>query len=138
HAALPIWVLGVSSEQISQEWIESIRTAYLPSIQGRQRPEDAGDPVLTTDEIGAMHLSPTVSPDGRYVAFFGRRELFTVDLYLADAATGKVVRRLASPQSDPHFDALSFIQNAGAWSPDSRLFAYVTIQEGDNRIEVVD
>ncbi|MGH7444358.1 MAG: basic secretory protein-like protein, partial [Longimicrobiales bacterium] len=131
-------VLGVTSEQISQEWIESIRTAYLPAIQGRQRPEDAGTPVLTSDELGAMHLSPAISPDGRYVAYFGRRELFTVDLYLADARTGEVIRELASPQNSPHFDALSFIQSAGAWSPDSRQFAYVTFEEGDNRIEIVD
>ncbi len=131
-------VLGTTSEQISAEWIESIRTAYLPAIQGRQRPEDAGMPVLTSDEIGAMHLSPAVSPNGQYVAFFGRRELFTVDLYLADARTGEVVRELASPQNSPHYDALSFIQSAGAWSPDSRMFAYVVFEEGDNRIEVVD
>jgi dipeptidyl aminopeptidase/acylaminoacyl peptidase len=131
-------VLGVTSEQISQEWIESIRTAYLPAIQGRQRPEDAGMPVLTEDELGAMYLSPAVSPDGRYVAFFGREEIFTVDLYLADARTGEVIRQLASPQNSPHFDALSFLQTAGAWSPDGRQFAYVTFEEGDNRIEIVD
>lgn len=131
-------VLGVTSEQISQQWIESIRTAYLPAIQGRQRPEDAGTPLLVSDELGAMHLAPAVSPDGRFVAFFGRRDLFTVDLYLADAVTGRVIRELASPQSDPHYDALSFIQSSGAWSPDSRLFAYVTFAQGDNQIEIVD
>lgn len=131
-------VLGVTSEQISQEWIESIRTAYLPAIQGRQRPEDAGTPVLSEDELGAMYLSPSVSPDGQYVAFFGREAIFTVDLYLADARTGEVVRQLASPQNSPHFDALSFLQTAGAWSPDGQLFAYVTFEEGDNRIEIVN
>jgi Tol biopolymer transport system component len=36
-----------------------------------------------------MNLSPAVSPDGRYVAFFGRREIFTVDLYVADARDGR-------------------------------------------------
>lgn len=131
-------VLGVTSAQISEQWIESIRTAYLPAIQGRQRPEDAGTPVLVSDELGAMHLAPAVSPDGRFVAFFGRRDLFTVDLYLADAVTGEVIRELASPQNSPHYDALSFIQSSGAWSPDSRMFAYVTFEEGDNRIEIVD
>lgn len=131
-------VLGVTSEQISQQWIESIRTAYLPAIQGRQRPEDAGTPLLVSDELGAMHLAPAVSPDGRFVAYFGRRDLFTVDLYLADAVTGRVIRELASPQNSPHYDALSFIQSSGAWSPDSRQFAYVTFEQGDNRIEIVD
>src|SRR5690606_27449458 len=73
-----------------------------------------------------------------FVAYFGRRDLFTVDLYLADAVTGRVIRELASPQNSPHYDALSFIQSSGAWSPDSRQFAYVTFEQGDNRIEIVD
>ncbi|HEX6313935.1 MAG TPA: basic secretory protein-like protein, partial [Gemmatimonadaceae bacterium] len=78
-------VLGVSSAQLSQDWITAIRATYLPLVEGRQRPQDAGDPILYEDEIGAMHLSPVVSPDGQFVAFFGRREIFTVDLYVADA-----------------------------------------------------
>jgi hypothetical protein len=78
-------VLGVNSEQLSEDWITAIRATYLPLIEGRQRPQDAGERILYDPEPGAMHLSPVVSPDGRYVAFFGRREIFTVDLYVADA-----------------------------------------------------
>jgi hypothetical protein len=67
---------------------------------------------------GRMHLSPVVSPDGRYVAFFGRREIFTVDLYVADARDGRDRAPADEPEPDQHFDALSFIQSAGTWSPD--------------------
>jgi Tol biopolymer transport system component len=131
-------VLGCSSECLSESWIQSIRATYLPLIEGRQRPEDAGDPILVEDEIGAMNLSPVVSPDGRYVAFFGRREIFTIDLYVADAVTGEVIRTLTSPDRSAHFDALSFISSAGAWSPDGSQFAFIGYEEGDNRIAVVN
>jgi Tol biopolymer transport system component len=94
--------------------------------------------VLYEDEIGAMHLAPVASPDGRFVAFFGRREIFTTDLYVADAETGEIVHRLTSPNRDQHFDALSFIQSAGTWSPDGQRFAFVVFAQGDNQIAVMD
>lgn len=131
-------VLGVNSEQLSQDWITSIRATYLPVIAGRQRPQDAGDRVLYEDEIGAMNLAPAVSPDGRYVAFYGRREIFTVDLYIADAQTGEIVKRLTSPNRDEHFDALSFIQSAGSWSPDGTRFAFSVFADGDNQISIMN
>jgi hypothetical protein len=131
-------VLGLTSEQLSAEWHASIREAYLPLLTGRQRPEDAGDPVLVEKEAGAMNLSPAVSPDGRYVAFFGRREIFTIDLYVADATSGRIVKKLTSPNRNSHFDALSFIQSAGTWSPDGKKFAFVVYNKGDNELAILD
>ena len=132
-------VLGVSSDTLSQQWIEAIKAAYDPVIAGRARPGEQGRLVIgDPDEIGEMAISPVISPDGRYVAFYGRRELFTVDLYLADARTGEVIRKLASPQSDAHFDAISWLYSAGTWSPDGRKFAFIAFVEGDNRIQILD
>jgi Tol biopolymer transport system component len=131
-------VLGVTSDQLSEDWITAIRATYLPLLEGRQRPQDAGERVLYDPDIGAMHLSPVVSPNGQYVAFFGRREIFTTDLYVADARTGEIVERLTSPNQDQHFDALSFIQSAGTWSPDGSRFAFVVFADGDHQIAVMD
>jgi Tol biopolymer transport system component len=131
-------VLGVSSEQISQDWITAIRATYLPIVEGRQRSVDAGTPILVDEEIGAMNIAPAISPDGRFIAFYGRRALFTTDLYLADAETGRIVRRLVSPQQTPHFDALSFIASAGTWSPDGAQFAFVVFREGNHELALLD
>ncbi|HEY0810239.1 MAG TPA: hypothetical protein VGD49_08765, partial [Longimicrobiales bacterium] len=131
-------VLGLTDEQLSQQWITSIRSTYLPVIQGRQRAQDAGQRVLYEDEIGSFHLSPVTSPDGRYVAYFTREGLFTIDLYVADARTGKVVKKLTSPNRTPHFDALSFISSAGTWSPDGQKFAFAVFEDGDMELEILD
>ena len=76
---------------------------------------------------GDMNLAPTVSPDGKLVAFFARRSLFEIELFVADAQTGRVIKKLAGPTSDSHFDAISFISIVGrlvarqrASSPSSR------------------
>ncbi|MGD8393915.1 MAG: hypothetical protein PVF43_00405 [Candidatus Eiseniibacteriota bacterium] len=74
--------------------------------------------------------APTISPGGRYVACCGGQDLFTLDLLLADLERGKIVTRLASSNSDEHFDALRFTDSDGAWSPDGRRFAFYSPMVG--------
>ena len=85
-----------------------------------------------------MNVSPVVSPDGRHVAFFSSRGLFGIELYLADAETGKIVRKLVTATRDAHYDAVSFINSAGAWSPDGQQLAILVYSDGDNQIHVLD
>jgi Tol biopolymer transport system component len=99
-------------------------------------PEDVGRPLITGNV--QMNMAPAVSPDGRYVAFLSRRDIFTIDLYLADAHTGEVIEKLASSNSDAHFDALRFSESSGSWSPDGRELAFVVYKNGMNRIAVLD
>ncbi len=131
-------VLGVGSQQLSEDWIAAIRQDYLPLLEGKQRPGDAGRPVIFDEGPGAQNISPSISPDGRWVAYVGYENLLTPDLVVANAETGEVVRTLSSPQRDPHMDAISFIQSAGSWSPDGEHFAFVIFKEGDNQIEIVN
>ena len=131
-------VLRMNSDSLSREWHAAIRAAYLPGLENRTAPHLAGRRVIAQNEDGAMNISPVQSPDGKYVAFFSRRGLFTVDLYLADAQTGEIVRELASPVNSPHFDAISFISSTGSWSPDSRKFAFIVFADGDNEINILD
>ena len=45
------------------------------------------------------------------------------DLFVADAATGKVVRKITSTATDPHYSSIQFIYSAGAWDAASRRIA---------------
>jgi len=95
--------------------------------------------VLAHDiDSGDINIAPAVSPDGRYVAYLSERDLFGIDLFLADAETGRVIKKLESVGTDPHFDAIRFIESAGTWSPDGRQFAYVVFAGGDNEIALLD
>ncbi|HUF25973.1 MAG TPA: BamA/TamA family outer membrane protein [Gemmatimonadaceae bacterium] len=132
-------VLGMGSDSLSAQWIDAISATYTPLMAGRSAPAATGRRVIgDPSEPGDMNISPVVSPDGRYVAFYGRRQLFTVDLYLADARTGEIIRTLASPQADEHFDAISFLHSAGTWSPDGSQFAFVVFADGVNQIAILD
>ena len=132
-------VLGVSTDSLSKDWIAANRRAFLPALEGRTRPSAAGDPVVQSSRrSGDMNLAPTVSPDGKLVAFFARRGLFEIELFVADAVTGRVIKKLAGPTSNTHFDAITFISSSGAWSPTSDKFAFIAQVEGNHEIAILD
>ncbi len=132
-------VLGLTPEELSESWAEALRSRYEPQIADRTPPSEAGQRVLTEETTGGrMNFSPAISPDGQYVAFFSERGLFSVDLYVANAETGEVVRRLTKSGTSPHFDAVRFISSAGTWSPDGRRLAFVTFRQGNNQIAVLN
>jgi Tol biopolymer transport system component len=130
--------LGVSHEQLFKDWHASARELYEPVFL--RRPETLGKPLIGNAESrrGDLNIGPSMSPDGRWVAFLSSRELFSIDLFIADAQTGEVRNKVVSSGRDPHFDALRFIDSAGAWSPDSRKLAVVVFERGDNRLAIID
>jgi hypothetical protein len=131
--------LGLTVDTLSARWHEAVRSAYLPTLAGRAAPDSVGRRVLSrATDRGEMDISPALSPDGRHVAFFSGRGLFTIDLYVADAQTGEIVEQLSSPNVDPHFDALSFLSSTGTWSPDGRKLAFVIFSEGDQELAIYD
>lgn len=129
-------VIGMPPDSLSEEWKNAILNEYKPPLEERTRPQNIGEPILTKG--GGINLAPVISPHGKYVAFLSRRDVFTIDLYLADARTGKVIKKLVSSNSDAHFDALRFMNSAGSWSPDGQTFAFVVFENGDNRIAFLD
>jgi hypothetical protein len=147
--------VGISHKQLFSDWAASAKELYDPVVQARQdsllmKPLIGRKPVIPPpDEEGKrkgkrrrgpseLNVGPALSPDGRYLAFLSARELFSIDLYLADASTGKIIRKLISSDRDPHFESLRFIESAGAWSPDSRRLAFITFAKGDNFLSIVD
>jgi Tol biopolymer transport system component len=130
-------VLGVSSKQVSADWHAFIRKAYEPILR-----ESAGAPgrlVVEGKELGAdLNVGPAISPDGKWLAFLSTRGFFSVDVYVADAATGRIVRRLTSQATDPHFSSVQFIQSTGAWDSTSQKIAVATVTSGRAALAIFD
>ena len=147
--------VGITHKQLFADWAEAARELYNPVVQAR--PAALGNPLLgkkpeppppQTGErkerrrrrrgSSELNVGPALSPDGRYIAFLSARELFSIDLFLADAKTGKIIRRLVSSDRDPHFESLRFIESAGSWSPDNKHLAFITFARGDNYLSIVN
>lgn len=128
-------VLGTDLDEVFAAWHASIRQTYAESNAATT----AG--TGNARRIGGnarFDVAPVISPDGERIAFLSSRSLFAIELYLADTDTGRVGRPLVTESQDAHFDALRFIDSAGAWSPDSRQFAFVVFTRGQNGIAIVD
>jgi len=132
-------VLGVDPDTLSAQWRRQVEAQYAPLIEGRDAPSDIGGTLLLDeDNAGGQNIAPSLSPDGTRLAFISEKDLFSFDLFLADAESGEIIRKLTSSTQDPHADAIRFIDAAGSWSPDGERFAYVTFAQGDNEINVIE
>src|SRR2546430_8475989 len=116
--------LGLSLDDLSNEWREAVQTNYLPQLSEHYRARRVAQPVLTPERSdGTLHLAPALTPDGRDIASFSEKHSFFVDPYLPDAETGRVKRRLVKSTLSNHYDSLRFINSAGSISPDGRYLA---------------
>ncbi len=87
---------------------------------------------------GGLNVGPSLSPDGSMVAYLSEKNLFSIEMFLADVETGEVIRRFTKTATDPHFESLQFINSSGAWRPDGGAFAFGTVVKGSPAITVID
>ena len=131
--------LGLTSDSLAADWAAANKAFYAGQVAGRTHPDSVGRTIIPLGERSEYNVGPAQSADGRYVAFFTTRtNLFGIELVLAEAATGRVIRRLSGPQSDGHFDAISFINSSGDFSPDGSRFAFIVYADGDNHIAILN
>lgn len=125
--------LGVPLDSLSQKW-ESTLIDYFEPYLGKGKESTIGKVLLDKENSGRINVSPSISPNGKYVVFVSERDLFSTDLFMADARTGKVVRKLASTIKDRDLDSFNFLESTGTWSPDSKKFAFVGFSKGRNTL----
>ncbi|ELR69593.1 tolB protein precursor [Fulvivirga imtechensis AK7] len=130
-------VFNFDHATLSEMWKQSLKDYYLKYKEENNGPL-IGHRILSEKTAGRINISPAVSPNGQYLAFLSEKDLFTIDLFLADARTGEIIRKLTTTSQASHIDAISFLESAGAWSPDSRQFAYVVFDNGKNQIVITD
>ena len=131
--------LGTDPDTLTANWHQAILKSTSDALdQDAPITSPASRLISPASSGGRYNLGPRLSPDGREVAFFSERSRFSVDLFIADAETGKVLRRLSSNANDPHFDSLEFLNSAGAWSPNGKMLAVAATHDGKPVIALLD
>src|SRR5688500_7378753 len=129
----------VDDKELSTNWHAAIREQYAPVMSATARAHTFGRGLTVNDKTKmATNVSPSLSPDGKHIVFFSSRDLFSIDLYLADATTGRIVRKLVDTALNSHFTSLQFIGSAGSWKPDSRQLVVGGVHAGKAVLAILD
>ncbi|HKW49789.1 MAG TPA: hypothetical protein VJN70_20195 [Gemmatimonadaceae bacterium] len=135
--------LGISLDDLGDEWKEDMQQRYLPPVANLDRPRKFASPLLTQRRSGGeIFLAPSLSPDGKNIAFlsngsFMRGEVF-IDLWLGDAETGKRIARLVKSTFDPNFEELRLLYSQSAFSPDGKELAFTAQRGGRDVLYLLD
>ncbi|HUF36241.1 MAG TPA: BamA/TamA family outer membrane protein [Gemmatimonadales bacterium] len=131
--------IGLTLEQLSDQWRDAVQKRYLPEIGARARARAVADELLTEKRSdGTLHLAPSLSPDGSQVVYFSEKDFYSVDLYLADGVTGEVKRRILKSGVSSNYETYRFINSQANWSPDGKFLAFAAKRGPRDEIALVD
>jgi len=131
-------VLGVNERSLSEMWIRSMKNTYDSLYQASTKEKPVGKKIASPLNAGEMNISPSLSPNGQYMAFLSEKNVVSIDLYVIETRTGRIIQKLSRESQATHIDAYSFMESAGAWSPDSRKFAIPVVSKGQNKLLILD
>lgn len=121
---------GEELDDLYTSWRNFVREQHANARDGRERYRG-----WTREN---MQIGPSLSPDGRRVVFFSERDRLSLDLFVADVASGGVIRKLATTAASAKFDSLQPLRSAGAWSADGKWFAYAAVRQGQAALQIAD
>jgi Tol biopolymer transport system component len=131
-------VLGVSLDTLSKDWHKAMKEAYLPLSRVTQDPGQLSRPMIKGTKENRLNVSPSLSPNGKQVVFLSSLDLFSIDMYQAEADTGRIQKRLIKTAVDPHFESLQFIKSSGCWDAEGRRFVFGAISRGKPVLSMVN
>jgi Tol biopolymer transport system component len=132
-------VLGLSFPQLVQQWRDAVQKQYLPEVATHQKARAVAQVLLSEKKTGGgWHLAPALSPDGSKIVYLSERNFYFVDLWLADARTGKTEKRLLKSTYSGNYETFRFINSSESWSPDGRHLAVAAKHAGKDDIVIID
>lgn len=135
--AVPV-TLGTTVDSLSENWRTSLKNHYGRWVTKGQKEDLPGKKLMDDKNAGDMNICPVLSPNGKYLIFLSEKNLFTTDLFLADAKTGKIIKKVSSTSTDGHIDQFNAIESAGTWSPDSKRYAFDVYENGHSVLIIKD
>ncbi len=132
-------VTGLSADTVVARWHEASKKEWGPLLETTSRPDSFGTRIIEgSRDRNPYNVGPSLSPDGKRLAYLSTRGRFSIELYLADARTGKTIRQITKTTFDPHLGNLEFESSSGAWAPDSRRFALAAVSGATPVLAIYD
>jgi Tol biopolymer transport system component len=130
---------GMSGPQIDSAWQASLRAAYDPLKTETDQPSAYGERLVAGhDQASGLNVGPVVSPDGSRIVFYSARDLFSIEMFMADAHTGQIIQRITKTATNPHFQSLEFINSAGSFDGSGNSFVFSAQAHGRPVLDLLD
>lgn len=131
-------VLKIKPAQLSEMWHESMKKAYTPLLEQTQAASSQAQLLFKGSKQNPLNIAPAISPDGQRMIFLSTKDLISIDMFVADAKSGKIERTLVRTAANPHFESIQFIKSAGSWDRESKRFVFAGITKGQPILVVTD
>jgi Tol biopolymer transport system component len=130
--------LGIKLKQLSADWKKALEDAYAPLLDKTQPVDVFARTLFKGVESNPYNIAPVISPNGQDLIFLSTRDLFSIELYLADAEKGTIKRKITSTAVDPHFESIQFIRSAGAYDAKGERFVFGGVAGGRPVLTILD
>lgn len=131
-------VTGLSVEQLSKEWHKAMEESYNPLVPLTEVSQSSSRVLFKGTEKNPLNISPSLSPTGENIVFLSSRDLYSIDMFLADGKTGKITQKVIKTAVDPHFDSLQFIKSSGCWDSEGKRFVFGAIRKSQPVIAILN
>lgn len=129
---------GEPLEDVSKEWTRFIKRCYWPEVGRREEIDQFSDQLTThPKDLSNYNLQPSLSPDGKLVAFFSDRKDYT-DIFILSVEDKKIVTRIASQDQSIHIESFHPFHSGITWSPDGTRLLLVTKMRGKEYLSIFD
>ena len=130
-------------QEVTGQSLETLTAGWHEALQGRYATDgdaaSTGEPVISSRRGGGrLNVAASLSPDGQRMIFLSERDQFSIDLYLADAPGGRVIRKLLTTATNPDVESLHYLHSSGAWDASGSKFALGTVVRGRATLVVLD
>jgi Tol biopolymer transport system component len=132
--------LGVSMQDLSDEWQKALKRDYWPEIADRKEPDEFAKALTDHTKDGSMfNQKPEWSPKGDRLAFFSDRanpengysDRFN-EVYIVSSIDGKVISRVVKAERSGDLESLHSYFSGLSWSPDGEKLAFVGKSNGND------
>lgn len=138
--------LGVSIEDLSEEWQKTLKKTYWPEIANRDDPNDIGEMLTDHSEDGSIYnQQPEWSPSGDRLAFFSDRsnpqngysDRYN-EIFIISAVDGEIISRLVKAERSGDMESLHSYVSGLTWSPDGKSVAFISKSHGKDALFIYD
>lgn len=130
--------IGIELKEFGERWKKDVRKKYWPDIATRDDVEDFARRLTNKkDNDGFFNSSPAISPQGDKIVFISNRD-FYFDVFLMDAASGKILKKIVYGNRTPDFEELNILTPGLTWSPDGKHIALSVKSGPSDIIHIID